>query len=90
METNTNQFDVEYIKNHAVEIHTYESFGHAVAALISESAASQLEAAGETGTLSSPVSLENVQVELGPIETKGCLWIRIRTPWGTVTKHIRI
>ena len=75
----------EYVNNHRINIHSYDSFGRSVADLLLKSASEQLQtnsALGEKGVIKF-----SAEVAVAAFEPMGCTMVTVSTPLGTITMH---
>ena len=79
----------QYLLDHSLEIHTYESFGRSIAELILQSAAKQLE---ENPGLGAENKIQfSADVSVAAVELKSCASIKVCVPFGGCTSvHIGV
>lgn len=78
---------VKYIEEHRNQIHTYDSFGRAIAALILQSAKLQMA----NNTLTGDNVKFKADIKVFPITTMGCLGVEVCVPLAGCTRvHVNV
>lgn len=78
----------QYLDDHLIGVHTYDSFGRSVADLILQTAKKQLADSPDAGAK----GLVNfsVDVSVTAVSLTECVGIEIRTPLGKRTIHVNV
>ena len=83
------QLTVQYLQDHRNEVHNYDSFGRALADLVMQSAAKQLE---QNPALASTEKMTfTADVTVGAIQPTACVWVEVCLPFVGCTKvHVGV